>query len=145
MAIGLVLSALGLGGLCFLLVRSTIYALPVFAGVVAGFWANGTGAGPIGAIGVAVIVAGATFGAFQLAFGFTRSAAARALVALIFASPAAYAGYHVVLSLARYSVPSDIWQHVFALGGAAAIGLAAVLRLIDPDSISAIKSHQQPS
>jgi hypothetical protein len=145
MAIGLVLSALGLGGLCFLLVRSTIYALPVFAGVVAGFWANGTGAGPIGAIGVAVIVAGATFGAFRLAFGFTRSAAARALVAFIFAAPAAYAAYHVVLSLARYSVPSDIWQDVFALAGAAAIGLAAVARLIDPDPISAIKSHQQPS
>ena len=145
MAIGLVLSALGLGGLCFLLVRSTIYALPVFAGVVAGFWANGTGAGPIGAIGVAVIVAGATLGAFQLAFGFTRSAAARALVALIFAAPAAYAGYHVVLTLAQYGVPSDIWRHVFALGGAAAIGLAAIARLIDPDSISAIKSHQQPS
>jgi hypothetical protein len=90
MAIGLVLSALGLGGLCFLLVRSTIYALPVFAGFVAGFWANGTGAGPIG-------------------------------------------------------VPSDICQHVFALGGAGAIGVAAIARLIDPESTSAIKSHQQPS
>jgi hypothetical protein len=116
MAIGIVLSALGLGGLCFLLVRSTIYALPVFAGSVAGFWANGTGAGPIGAMGVAVIASGATFGAFQFAFALTRRAAARALIAFVSASPAAYAGYHVVLTLARYSVPCDICQHVFALG-----------------------------
>jgi hypothetical protein len=131
MAIGLVLSALGLGGLCFLLVRSTIYALPVFAGVVAGFWANGTGAGPIGAIGVAVIVAGATFGAFQVAFGLARNAAARVLIAFVFAAPAAYAGYHVVLTLARYGVPSEIWRHVFAVGGATIIGIMAILRLFD--------------
>jgi hypothetical protein len=52
MAVGIFLSVLGLGGLCFLLVRSAVYALPVFTGLAAGFWAFDTGAGPIGAIGV---------------------------------------------------------------------------------------------
>jgi hypothetical protein len=143
MAIGIVLSALGLGGLCFLLVHSTVYALPVFAGFAAGFWAIDTGAGPIGAIGTGAAIAGATFGVFQLAFGLARSTAARVLVAFVFAAPAAYAGYHVVLTLTRYGVPSEIWRHVFAIVCAGAIGLAAVARLIDPERISAPRSHQQ--
>ncbi len=143
MAIGIVLGALGLGALCFLLVHSTVYALPVFAGFAAGFWAVDTGAGPIGAIGVGAAVASATFGVFQLAFGLARSTTVRVFVALIFAAPAAYAGYHVVVTLTGYGVPSDIWRHVFAVAGAGAIGLAAVARLIDPERISAPRSHQQ--
>jgi hypothetical protein len=145
MAIGIVLSALGLGGLCFLLVHSTVYALPVFAGFAAGFWTIDTGAGPIGAISVGAAVAGATFGVFHLAFGLARRTAARVLVALIFAAPAAYAGYHVVLTLTGYGVPSDIWRHVFAVAGAGAIGLAAVARLVNPEAISGTRSHEQLS
>jgi hypothetical protein len=130
MAVGIFLSVLGLGGLCF--VRSTVYALPVFAGFAAGFWAFDTGAGPIGAIGVGAVIGGATFAIFQVAFGLARSAAARALVAFVFAAPAAYAGYHVVFGLAQCGIFSDVWRHVFAAAGAAVIGVAAVARLTDP-------------
>jgi hypothetical protein len=122
MALGIFLSVLGLGGLCFLLVRSTVYALPVFAGFAAGFWAFDTGAGPIGAIGVGAVIGGATFAIFHVAFGLARSAAARALVAFAFAAPAAYAGYHVVFGLAQYGISSDVWRHVFAAVGAPSLG-----------------------
>jgi len=132
MAVGIFLSVLGLGGLCFLLVRSTVYALPVFAGFAAGFWAFDTGAGPIGAIGVGDVIGGATFVIFQVAFGLARSAAARALVAFVFAAPAAYAGYHVVFGLAQYGISSDVWRNVFAAVGAGVIGFAAVASLTDP-------------
>ena len=74
-----------------------------------------------------------------------RNAATRVLVAFVFAAPAAYAGYHVVLALAPYGVPSDMWRQVFALAAAGAVGLAAMARLSDPESISAIKSHLHPS
>jgi hypothetical protein len=132
MAVGLFLSLLGVGGLCFLLVRSTVYALPVFAGFAAGFWAFDTGAGPLGAIGFGAVIGGATFAIFQVTFGLARSGAARALVAFVFAAPAAYAGYHVVFGLAQYGISSDVWRHVFAAAGAAVIGFAAVARLTDP-------------
>lgn len=135
--------------LFFLLVRSAVYALPVFAGFAAGFWAFDTGAGPIWAIGVGAVIGGATFAIFQVAFGLARSAAARALVATIFAAPAAYAGYHVIFGFAQYGVPSDVWRHAFAAVGASVIALAAVARLTNaarwiPDRHS-LQERMRPS
>ena len=103
----------------------------MFAGVAVGFWALDSGAGPIGAIGVGGAIGAATFGMFQLAFGLARNASLRLLVAIAFAAPAAYAGYHIVFSLAQYGVPSDAWRHVFAAVGATVIGFTAVARLTD--------------
>jgi hypothetical protein len=60
----------------------------------------------------------------------TRRAEVRTLLAILFATPAAYAGYHVVLALAQYGVPSERWRHVFAMFGTGAIGYAAVTRLM---------------
>jgi hypothetical protein len=132
MAIGIFLSALGLGGFCFLLFRFAVYALPVFAGFAAGFWALDTGAGPIGAIGVGAAGGGATFAMLQVAFELARSAVVRVLLAFVFAAPAAYAGYHVVFGLTQFGVPSDVWRHVFAAVGAIVVGFTAVARLTDP-------------
>jgi hypothetical protein len=131
MAAGIILSVLGLGGFCFLLFRSVVYALPLFVGFAAALWAFDTGAGPIAAIGASAVIGCATFGIFQLAFGLARSAAARMLVALVFAAPAAFAGYHVVFGLAQYGMSSDVWRHVFAAVGATVIGFTAVARLTD--------------
>jgi hypothetical protein len=53
----------------------------------------------------------ATFGIFQLAFGLACSAATRMLVALAFAAPAAFAGYHVVFGLAAQpSLGLPLWH-----------------------------------
>jgi hypothetical protein len=130
MAIGLVLSVVGLGGLLVLLLQATVFALPVFVGFTAGLWALNTGAGPIGALVVGAIAAAATLAAFRADFAMTRDATVRTLLAILFAAPAAYAGYHVVLALAQYGVPSDTWRHAFALFGAGAIRYAAVTRLM---------------
>ena len=53
------------------------------------------------------------------------------LVALAFAAPAVFAGYHVVFGLAQYGMSSDVWRHVFAVVGATVIGFTAVARLTD--------------
>jgi hypothetical protein len=144
MAAGIILSVLGLAGLCFLLFHAAVYALPVFAGFAAGLWAYNTGAGPIGAIAVGAAIGAATFGVFQLAFGFARGAAARVLVAIVFAAPAGFAGYHVVLGLTQYGMPSGVWRHAFAIAGATVIGFTAVARLSDaPGWISQSQSHHQ--
>ena len=125
MAVGVFLT--GLGGLFF---HATVYALPAFVGFTAGLWALNAGAGPIGALVAGAVAAAATFAAFRAVFGMTRRAEVRTLLAILFATPAAYAGYHVVLALAQYGVRSEHWRHVFAMFGAGAIGYAAVTRLM---------------
>jgi hypothetical protein len=99
MAIGIILSVLSLGGLVLLLARAAVYALPAFAGVTAGLWAFNTGAGPIGALLVGAVAAAATLAMFRVAFRRARTQVVRALLAASFAIPAAYAGYHIVLSV----------------------------------------------
>ncbi len=49
-AVGIVLNLAGLGVFCWLLFTLAVYALPSFAGVTAGLYANQTGAGPLGAV-----------------------------------------------------------------------------------------------
>jgi hypothetical protein len=139
---GIILSVVGLGGLCFLLFRCAAYALPTFVGFAAGFWAFDSGAGPIGAIAVGAIAGGAALGACRLVFGLARNEVLRALIALAFAAPAAYAGYHIVFGLAYYGVTSEIWRHVFAVVGAGAIGLTAAARLAVP--VSALREADGP-
>ena len=47
----------------------------------------------------------------------------------MFAGPVAYVGYHLVLAVAQYGVPSDMWRHAFAIAGAGIFGVTAVSRL----------------
>ena len=57
----------------------------------------------------------------------------RIAIMLLFAVPAAWAGYSVTLDFARWlEVPSVAWQQVYALFGAFMVGGAALARLTDP-------------
>ena len=100
--IGLILGAFGIVFFCWLLFALAVYALPFFAGVTAGLAAFHSGAGVIGAIAVGMVAGIAIFTAGQLAFAATRSPFIRAAIALLFAAPAAVAGYHVTLALVRH-------------------------------------------
>lgn len=82
-----------IGFLCWLLFTLAVYALPLFIGATAGIWAHGSGAGIVGGIVVGVIAAGATAIIGQLIFAFARPLWTRLIVALVFAAPAAVAGY----------------------------------------------------
>ena len=63
----------------------------------------------------------------------TRSADhPRSSLRLLFAVPAALAGYHVVLALSQIGVPSTGWREVFACLGAVSVGGTAWARLTDP-------------
>ena len=74
--IGILLSIAAIGFLCWLLFTLAVFALPFFAGVTAGTWAYGTGAGWLGAIVVGFVAAGLTFGivAFVRITGMAASA-----------------------------------------------------------------------
>ena len=116
--IGLVLGAFGIGFLCWALFALAVYALPCFAGVSAGLAAFHSGAGVIGAIVAGVL----TLGVGQAAFAISRSPFLRAAIALLFAAPAAIAGYHATPGLAQIGVPAAGWREAFAIIGAILVG-----------------------
>lgn len=120
--IGIILSVFGIGFFCWLLFALAVYALPFFAAMTAGIAAFHGGAGVVGAIAVGVGASVITLGAGQVAFAVVRSPLIRAAIALLFAAPAAIAGYHAALSLAHLGVPSQGWEEAFAILGAVLVG-----------------------
>ncbi len=129
MVIGILLSIATIGILCWLLFTLAIYALPLFAGVVAGSWAYEMGAGWPGGILVGLITAGLTLGLGQFLFTITRPAWLRLAVGLVFAAPAALAGYHAGHGIVKHAVPSETWQMLFSAIGAVAVGVTAWVRI----------------
>lgn len=127
--LSIVLSFVGLGFLCWLLFTFAVYALPFFAGVTAGLAAYHSGSGALGAIIVAVIAGAVILVIGQIAFATIRSPLVRAAIALLFAVPAAVAGYHATLGLAHIGVPSQRWREAFAVLGAIIVGGTAWARV----------------
>jgi hypothetical protein len=135
--IGIIGTFVGLGFLCWLLYTLAVHALPFCVSVTAGFAAYNAGAGEIGAILVGLMAGALTLAAGQIAVAAFRSPIARTAIALIFAVPAAMAGYYATLDLAQISVPAELWQRTFALIGAVAVGGTSWVRTalsIPPDT-----------
>lgn len=126
--IGLILSVFGAGSLCWLLFALAVYALPLFAGMMAGLAAYHGGAG-LGALVVGFAAGAVTLVAGQAAFATVKSPVLRVVTAILFAAPAAIAGYHATLALAYIGVPSASWREVFAIVGAIVVGGTAFVRL----------------
>jgi hypothetical protein len=114
--------------LCWLLFTLAVYALPLFAAVMAGTWAHATGAGFIVAGAVGVAAGAATLIIAQILFATVRSPIIRAGIAFAFALPAAFAGYHAAHGIAAIAVPTEAWRQVFASIGAVVVGGAAWIR-----------------
>ena len=127
LAVGILLSIVGLGFFCWLLFTLAIYALPTFAGLTAGLAAFHSGAGVIGALIVGLLVGGAILALGQFAFAVTPLI--RAIIGLLYGVPAAIAGYQVSFALAGIGMPSSIWQVAFAVVGAVVSGCTAFSRL----------------
>ncbi len=129
LALGIVLNIVGLGFFCWVLFTLAIYALPFFVGMTAGLYAHGAGYGPLGAIGLGIVGAAFVLAIGQGVFSFVRTPILRIAVALIFAVPAALAGYYATFGLSGLTMTSDLWRQVFAVIGAVAIGATAWTRL----------------
>jgi hypothetical protein len=127
--IGILLNIAGLGMLCWAMFRLAVHALPFFVGMMAGLAALQTGAGPFGAFVVGIIFGALALVAGQLAFSVARSATFRLLVGLLFALPAAVAGYQLSLGFAHFGLVSEGWRQVFALIGAITVGGTAWTRM----------------
>ena len=127
--LGILVSIAAIGTMCWLLFNLAVFALPFFIGVNTGTWAYGTGAGWLGAGLVGLLAAGLTLAVAQGLLMLVRPLWARMLIALIFVAPAVLAGFYATLGIVKVTMPSETWQLVFAIIGAIAVGVTALLRL----------------
>jgi hypothetical protein len=128
--IGIILTFVGLAYLCWLLFTLAVYALPLFVGASLALAAYHGGSGPIAAMIVGLIASSITLVGAQLFVSRVHSPLIRAAIALIFAVPAAVAGYHAALGLAQLGVPAESWQQVMALIGSIAVAATAWARIV---------------
>jgi hypothetical protein len=128
-ATGILLNIVGLGVLCWALFALAIHALPFFVGLTTGIYSFQAGMGPFGAIVIGFIVAGFALVLGRYTFSIARGPVVRLLIGLLFAIPAARAGYDVALALAHIGIPSGWWRESFAMLGAIAVGSTAWARM----------------
>lgn len=115
--------------LCVLAYTLAVYALPFFVGLTAAQFAYQTGSGLIGAGLVGLFAGGVAFGILAGLFETIRSPVIRLILALIFAAPAAVAGYALVYGVTKEAVPSEIWRQIFCIVGGGFVGFSALARL----------------
>jgi hypothetical protein len=127
--ISLVLSIFGLGALCWLLFSLAVYALPFCVGMTIAFAALHGGSGVALAFGAGALAAGITLALGRIAFAAARPPLIRAAIGLLYAIPAALAGYHLSHGLAGISLTDEGWRAAFALVGAGLIGATAFSRM----------------
>ena len=127
--IGLVLSIFGLGAICWLLFSLAVYALPFCVGMTIAFAALHGGSGVVIAFGVGAFAAGIALALGRIAFASARPPLIRAAVGLLYAIPAALAGYPLSHGLAAISMTDEGWRAAFALVGAGLIGITAFSRM----------------
>ena len=110
--IGILLNIVGLGIFCWALFALATHALPFFVGMTVGIYSFQAGAGPFGAIVVGFVMGGFTL--VRRAVRLLRRALSvvRLVIGLLFAVPAARAGYDVTLALAHVGIPPEWWREV---------------------------------
>ena len=126
--------------LCVVAYRLAVYALPFMLGLTAAQFAHQTGSGLIGAGLISLAAAGVAFGILALLFDTLRQPVLRLIVALIFAAPAAVAGYALVHGVTREAVPSEIWRQIFCIIGGGFVGVSALMRLAAPVDTQSARS-----
>jgi len=126
---GLVLSIFGLGFFCWLLFTLAVYALPFIVGLTAGLAAFHGDAGLIGAVVVGFLAGSALLVLGQMVFATVRTPWMRVLIGLIYAAPAAVAGYQLCCQLAGIGMSGGAWQQIFAAAGAIVVGLTTFARM----------------
>lgn len=118
--------------LCVVAYTLATYALPFTLGLAAARLAYDTGSGMLGAGLIGLVAGAASFGVLAVLFATLRPPILRIIVALVFAAPAAIAGYMLVHGVTHESVPSEIWRQIFCVVGGALVGASALTRLAAP-------------
>ena len=115
MVVLIIMSTVLIGALCILAYRLAVYALPMMLGFEITRLAYQTGAGMIGSSIIGFIAGAAAYGLLSVLFVSLRSPAARILVGLIFALPAAGAAYALVSGISANAISSELWRFLFCV------------------------------
>lgn len=125
---GVVVLLAAIFGLCLLLYKAAVYALPLFVGLWVGLWSLQTGAG-IGALVLGIVAAAVLFGLGRYAVA-ASAPPIRWVIIAVFVVPSAIAGYSIVLQLAETGlVPSPFWRQAFGVLAALSVGTVTASRL----------------
>lgn len=133
LALGFLLVLFGIGFLCWLMFALATLALPLFVGVTAAITAYHHDAGLILSGLVALAAAALTLAAGQIAFTRSHQPLTRILVALIFAVPAAWAGYCAGFGLLHLLTSANLWCSGFGVVSGLLVGCSAAVRLTAQD------------
>jgi hypothetical protein len=146
--LGIILSVFAIGFFCWLLFTLAVYALPFYAGLTAAFAAYNHGYGVLGSGLIAIVVGAGVLALGQLLFAAVRIPILRACIALVFAIPAAVAGYHATLGIAHICLSAGTLSQVLAYVGATLVGGTAWSRMaifIPPATGEAAQEASVPS
>lgn len=128
-ALGIISSLAGSLLLCWLLFSLARFALPLFVGMTVGLWAFDQGAVIIPAFLFGSAAGGITLAAGQWLVATVRPNWLQITIALMFAVPAAIAGYSTVHGLSTLIVPSAGWQIACSIMGATVTGSGAWMQV----------------
>ncbi|KJF71770.1 MULTISPECIES: hypothetical protein [Agrobacterium] len=129
------LSVVLIGAMCALAYTLATYALPFLFAVTMTRLAFATGAGFVGAGIVGLFAGVAAYGLLVYLFATLRSSSLRLAIALMFATPAAIAGYALLHGITREAIPFEIWRQIFCLVGGIFVGLSALSKLANPSRL----------
>ena len=118
-----------IGVFCWLLYSAAIYTLPFLVGAFVGLQAEQAGAGPLGGIVLGIAAGALVMLVGRTVFAHARGPLLRMAIALVFAAPAALAGYSATSILFGLASASEGWRQAFASFGAMAVGAIAWQRL----------------
>ena len=131
MVFATLLTLFGLGALLWLLLTLAVYALPAFAGLSIGLHAVEAGVGAPGAVLLGLIAGVATLAVGQVLVAVVSSPWLQAGIALLYAAPAAVAGYAALHGLAGIGFEAEAVRMAFGILGALLIGATAWIRMGD--------------
>ncbi|WP_430244302.1 hypothetical protein [Neorhizobium sp. DAR64861/K0K2] len=126
------LSVVLIGAMCALACTLATYAVPFLFAVTMTRLAFATGAGYVGAGIVGLFAGVAAYGFLAYLFATLRSSSLRLAIALMFATPAAIAGYALLHGITREAIPSEIWRQIICGVGGISVGLSALAKLANP-------------
>lgn len=137
---GIALSVFAIGFFCWLLFTLAVYALPFFVFMTAAPAAYHHGSGLMSSIVIGLLGATATLAVGHFGLAIARSLMARTCIALLFAIPAAVAGYYATLGVANIGIESAVLSHILAACGAVIVGGTAWTR-IGASALQAAADH----
>jgi hypothetical protein len=146
--LGIILSVFAIGFFCWLLFTLAVYALPFYIGLMAAFAAFHHGYGLFGSGLIAIIVAASVLALGQFLFAAVRVPLLRACIALVFAIPAAVAGYQATFGIAHICIPAGPLSQILAFIGGTLVGGTAWSRMgvfIPPATGEVMRDGSVPS